>query len=103
MKIWTLTLTCANNSEATKIAEALLYKKLVACVKFLPVTAHFLWNGNVDRAEEILLIMETIDEKFDAIEQEVRELHSYETFVLTATKVEKVSAGVLDWIMQSLS
>ena len=102
MKILILFLTCANQAEANTISHVLLEKRLVACVKMLPVTSQFLWQESVDNANEILLIMDTVDTQFERIEQEIRKVHSYQTFVLTAIEVIKSSAGVLQWVQETL-
>ena len=95
-----LFLTCVNQAEADKISTALLEKRLVACVKMIPVSAKFLWQGSIDSANEILLIMDSEESKFNQVEQEIKKLHSYKTFVLTATEVKKASTGVVDWIKE---
>lgn len=41
--------------------------------------------------------------KFEQVEQEIRKLHSYETFVLCALEVKKASAGVEKWVQESLT
>ena len=102
MKMLLLFLTCANQAEADKISTSLLEKHLVACVKMMLISAKFLWEGKVDSSNEILLIMDSEESKFDQVEQEVRKLHSYKTFVLTATEVKTSSAGVADWIKESM-
>ena len=102
MKIVTLFLTCANNGEADKISQALLTKKLVVCIKKTVVSSSFLWKGSIAKSNEVLLIMDSTEEKFEEIEKEVRKIHSYETFVLLATSVIKSSKGVREWIKDEL-
>ena len=102
MKLIVLFLTCANQAEADTIADALLKKKLVACVKIVPVSAKFLWQGAIDTAHEILLVMDSESSKFAVIEQEVRKHHSYKTFVLTAIEIANASDGVEKWIQESM-
>jgi len=102
MKLITLFLTCAHQQEAETIARDLLSKKLVACVKQTPVNSMFTWQHKIDSATEILLIMDSIEDKFSAIEQVVKKLHSYETFVLIAHPITHASAGVEAWIKSSL-
>jgi periplasmic divalent cation tolerance protein len=97
-----LLLTCADNKEADKIVKSLLNKKLIACAKKVLVSSSFLWKGKVDSDDEVLVIMESLESKFNEIEREVRKLHSYETFVLVSLPVSKASTGVLDWIKESL-
>lgn len=97
-----LLLTCANEKEADKITHALLEKHLVVCIKKMPVSSSFLWKGKIGSAKEVLLLMESIESKFDKIENEVRKLHSYEAFVLVSLPVTKMSAGVANWIKENL-
>lgn len=103
MKMGLLFLTCADQAEAEKIAKLLLEKRLVACVKTMPVSSQFLWQRTVDRSQEVLLIMDSLMHKFDQIEQEIRTLHSYKTFVLTAIEIAKASTGVEDWITENIN
>lgn len=72
------------------------------CVKWLPVTAHFLWDGKKDSSAEIMLIMETVEQHYDAIYACVKALHSYDTFVLQGVSVAKTSESVQRWISREL-
>jgi periplasmic divalent cation tolerance protein len=101
-KFCQLWLTCADKKEADKIAVALLAKHLVVCVKQLPVTADYRWQGKIEHADEVLLLMDSRMDLFEHIEQEVKRLHSYDTFVLEATPVEKVSRPAQEWLKQEL-
>jgi len=102
MKIITLFLTCANNDEAEKISQALLTKRLVVCIKKSDVSSSFLWKGSIAKSNEVLLIMDSTEEKFEEIEKEVRKTHSYETFVLISTAVTKNSKGIKEWMKKEL-
>ena len=102
MKINLLFLTCANRKEADLISQRLLKKHLIVCTKKLPVSSSFFWKGSIDKAKEIFLIMEGVEENFKAIESEVRKLHSYETFTLFALPVSRVSSGVIRWMKDGL-
>lgn len=102
MKIVMLFLTCAHQAEADKISTYLLENNLIACAKTMQISAKFQWQGSVDTTNEILLIMDTLESKFSEIERQLKKLHSYTTFVLTALEVTRVSSGVADWIKKSL-
>jgi len=103
MNLITLFLTCANEQEAKKISDKLLDKKLAACVKITDVKSDYLWKGQKQHGEEAMLIIDSTDEKFDAIEAAVKEIHSYDVFVLTAYPVAKASAGVEAWVKEVTS
>ena len=98
--IW---LTCADEKEASAIAAVLLAKKLIACAKHLPVGSDFLWKGSVDHNDEVLLVMESRLDLFELAEAEVAKIHSYETFVMSATPIEKLSQKATNWLGQSLN
>ncbi len=93
-----LFLTCANAEEAKTISHALLESKLIACVRQSPVSSSFWWENKIQTDEEVLLMMESIEEKFDQIETKVTELHSYDEYVLTAVQVLRTTPGVEKWL-----
>jgi periplasmic divalent cation tolerance protein len=98
-----LYLTCENQAEADKIATALLKKRLIACAKFLPIDCKYWWQGKITDGKEILLVMESREDLFDAVELEVKKLHSYETFVLEAVPVTKLSKEAAKWMEKELN
>lgn len=95
-------LTCANRKEARKIAKELLEKKLVACAKTIPVSSQFLWKSKRERANEALLLLETLEKHFAEIEEVVKSLHSYETPVMFAIPVGKTSKDVQEWLKNEI-
>ena len=97
-----LWLTCADKKEADKIANTLLVKRLIVCAKQIPVSAEYWWQDKIERTNEVLLIMESGIDLFDKIEAEVAKLHSYETFVLEATPLSKISNKAAVWLKSEL-
>jgi periplasmic divalent cation tolerance protein len=98
-----LLLTCKNSVEASVIAEALLAKRLVACAKLISsVDSEYRWQGKIERDDEELLIMDSRLDLFDEIEAEVAKLHSYDTFVLQAVPVLKISKKAGKWLDQEV-
>ena len=97
-----LWLSCKDAKEASKIADVLLSNKLVACSKQILVKSSFHWQGKIEGSDEILLMMESRADLFDQIEEAVTKLHSYDTFVLEAVPVSKVSTKAEKWLTQEL-
>jgi len=93
-----LWLTCKDKEEASKIANTLLVKHLVACVHKIPISSEFCWKGKIKSNDEILLVMESREDLFDEVEREVAKLHSYDTFVLEAVPISKISQKAEDWL-----
>ena len=96
-------LTCADKKEADKIANTLLIKQLIACAKQVPVNSAFRWQGKIEKAEEILLIMESRQDLFNKVEAEVAKLHSYDTFVLEAVPIKNITAKSARWLDHELA
>ena len=98
-----LLLTCEDQTEARKIANVLLEKRLIACAKFVPIDCVYWWEGKVTDAKEILLIMESRADLFDTIEAAVAKLHSYDTFVLQSIPFGSVSSKASAWLDKELN
>ncbi len=95
--------TCASVKEADYIVDALLVKKLIACASILPgVKSRFRWNGKIEKAKEVLIMIKTRTSKFAAIDKEVRRIHSYEVPEIVALPIIAGSSKYLNWIAQSL-
>ena len=96
-------ITAANGGEATRLADLLVGSKLAACVQVLPgMESVYRWQGNIERAEEVLLIAKTTRAKFALLEREVRILHSYETPEIVALPIVDGSPAYLEWLSKSL-
>ncbi len=95
-------LTCADKKEADKIVNTLLVKHLVACARQVLVTSDFWWKNKIEHSNEILLQMESRLDLFEEIEREVAKLHSYDTFVLEAVPVSKISKKSEVWLKREL-
>lgn len=102
MKPCILFLTCANTKEANLVSETLLKKHLIVCVKKSAVSSSFLWEGKIDSASEILLIMDSVEENFERIEKELKKIHSYKSFVLVLLPIIKTTKGVKKWIEKEI-
>jgi periplasmic divalent cation tolerance protein len=96
-------LTCAHKKEATKISQALLENKLIACARQSQVSSSYWWDGKINHDDEVLLMMESLEDKFDEIEKVVTNLHSYDEYVLTAVPVLKTTPGVHAWLDETLT
>lgn len=96
----TMLLTCANQEEAQRIADRLLDDKLAACVRQTDVKSDYWWQGKKEHANEVQLIIESTEDKFNKIEAAVRLLHSYKTFALIAYPVLRASTGVEQWVKE---
>ena len=91
--------TVPNKDEAKKISEALLKEKLAACVSTVDkVSSMFLWNEELCKENELLLIIKTKKELFDKIEAVIKAFHSYNVPEIIALPVILSSQDYLGWI-----
>src|SRR6266851_1560475 len=97
-----LNLTCENAEEAGKIADALREHRLIVCAKQVPVESKFWWKGEVEMASEVVLVMDSAEDLFFAVEAEVGRMHSYETFVLQMLPMVGLSAAAQEWMDENL-
>ena len=97
-----LVLTCGSWQEAQKIADHLLENHLVACVEFMEIKSKYWWEGKLDEAKEIKLVMETVADNFAKVEAAVGKLHSYETFVLQMLPIAKLSKDAAKWLSKEV-
>lgn len=93
-----LVLICGSWQEAQRIVDSLLEQKLIACAEFIEVTSRFHWKGGIEDNKEIRLVMQSAEHLFDQVEAAVKKLHSYETFVLQASPVVRISEAAAMWL-----
>jgi periplasmic divalent cation tolerance protein len=94
--------TTGSADEARKIARELVGRQLAACVNIIPqIESIYRWQGNVESAQEWLLLIKTTSESFAAVRDAIRELHSYELPECIAIAIEDGSAEYLRWLSDS--
>ena len=71
--------TEADAEKAEALAEALLEQRLAACVALTPLRSLYRWQGQLERSEEVQLLIKTSPEQLEALEAAVHALHSYDT------------------------
>ena len=89
--------TC-KEEDAEKIVNALLTKKLIACANEFPIKSFFWWKGKMEKEEEILLIMKSFEERWDAIQKEIKKIHSYKVPEIVSLPMKNCSSEYLHWM-----
>ena|SRR5688572_2909068 len=96
--------TTPDLSLAEDLARRIIFAHLAACVQILPpMKSYYFWKGEVQADAEHLLLIKTLEEKFDDLEKFIQENHSYDEPEIVALPVEKVSKGYLDWMKNYLT
>ncbi len=95
--------TCASDAEGEKLARMLVERRLAACVNLVPrIRSIYRWKGDVETAEECLLIVKTSRELFEPLRRILEEAHSYELPEALALQVVDASPAYLNWLDGSL-
>jgi periplasmic divalent cation tolerance protein len=91
--------TCPDKDTAEKIARLLVEGALAACVNILPnIRSVYSWQGQVETAEEHLLIIKSSSQGYQAIESAIRSHHPYELPEIIAVPVGQGLPEYLNWI-----
>ena len=93
-------LTAAGSrEEAAAIADALLERRVAACVQVVgPVHSRYWWKGRIESADEWLCLAKTTAAAVDEAMDEIGRRHSYEAPEITVTPIVAGSARYLAWI-----
>ena len=91
--------TAKDKQEAEKITQLLLKERLIACGNIVsPVTSLFHWSGEIEKAEECLIVMKSRMDLFSQVAERVKGLHSYEVPEVLALPIVDASKAYLDWM-----
>jgi periplasmic divalent cation tolerance protein len=93
-------ITCPNEEISQQIANTLLDQKLAACVNVMtPVTSLYTWEGEINRDEEMLLIVKSRADLFEEdLIPAVKAVHPYDVPEIIALPIIMGSEDYLGWI-----
>jgi periplasmic divalent cation tolerance protein len=95
--------TTSTTDEAESLANGLVESRLAGCVQILSkITSVYAWEGKIAKDSEHLLLIKTLPEKYETVEEYILDHHSYDTPEIVAIDAEKVSAGYLKWLTDYL-
>ncbi|MDT4288102.1 divalent-cation tolerance protein CutA [Methylomonas sp. MO1] len=91
--------TCPDAEVADKLSRELISQKLAACVNILPgVRSVYEWQGEIETAQEHLLLIKSHQDRYAAIEATLKSLHPYQLPEIIAVAIESGSLDYLKWI-----
>ena len=95
--------TTGSEMEAQKIAQALVERKLAACVNIVSrIQSIYRWQGKVEQAVEYLLLIKTVQAREEQVRAAIRELHSYELPECISIAIDGGGAEYLKWLSDSV-
>jgi periplasmic divalent cation tolerance protein len=90
--------------EAERAGHAIVERRLAACVNILPgMISHYWWQGKIERAEEVVMLIKTRAGLADAVGKAVKAAHSYETPSIMVVPVEQADPDYHRWIVEETS
>ncbi len=91
--------TLPSSDVAASIARTLIEERLCACVNILPaIRSIYRWQGTVHDEPEVLALIKTTAERYDALAERLRALHPYEVPEILALDVAAGAASYLAWV-----
>ncbi len=91
--------TVPDAGTARRVAEALVGERLAACVTVLgPARSTYRWQGAVESADELPLLVKTSAARWPALRERLRALHPYEVPEMLALRAADGWPAYLDWV-----
>jgi periplasmic divalent cation tolerance protein len=91
--------TTENKTDAEKIAEFLVDKKLAGCVQIIgPISSVYWWQGKIEKANEWLCLIKTTRALYENLESSLRKIHPYKVPEILAIPVVAGSKDYLSWL-----
>jgi periplasmic divalent cation tolerance protein len=92
--------TVPTDALGEELATAHVTERLAACVNVgAPMTSIYRWKGQVERETERQLVIKTTSDRVTAVQQRIKELHSYELPEFVVIEVSDGSDEYLNWII----
>ncbi len=99
MDILLVITNCPDEASANAIALALVEARLAACVNILPrVQSVYRWQGAVESASEIPLLIKSTARQYAALEAAIRARHPHEVPEIIALPVDRGLPAYLNWV-----
>ena len=88
-------------AEAEAAGRKIVEQRLAACVNILPaMISHYWWQGQIERADEVVMLVKTRASLAEGVSAAVKELHSYTTPCVMVLPVESAEPAYQRWIAE---
>jgi periplasmic divalent cation tolerance protein len=93
--------TAPSQDVAQQLAHSLVTERMAACVNIVPgVKSIYAWEGKIEQAEEVLMIIKTQSSRYAALEEYVRAHHPYDTPEIVEIPAGRVTPKYWQWVMK---
>ena len=101
MEIRIVLVNCPDEAVASAIALAVLEAGVAACVNILPrVQSVYRWQGAVESASEIPLLIKSTAKNYPALEAAIRARHPYDIPEIIALPISQGLPAYLNWVAE---
>lgn len=88
-----------DEGSAQTLATALVTERLAACVNVMaPCRSTYRWQGAVESAQEVPLLIKSTAERYAALETAIRAHHPYELPEIIAVPIARGLSEYLGWV-----
>ena len=94
--------TEADQTRAEGLAETLIERRLAACVSLMPVQSCYRWQGEIERSQEVQLLIKTSPHRLEELLAALQSLHSYDTPEILHLAAQ-AGAAYATWALSALS
>lgn len=103
MKVLLVLCNAPDEALATQWARQLVDERLAACVNVLPACRSvYRWQGQVEEAQEVPLLIKTTSTHYEALEARLLELHPYQVPEILALPPSAGLGAYLGWVESEL-
>ena len=93
--------TVGSKREARRLALAMVENHLASCAQIEKIDSVYAWKNRIEHGKEYRVLFKTTEARYAAIENAIRDLHSYELPAIHAVPFAHVSVPYAAWIEEN--
>ena len=91
--------TIDSREEAAALARDVVGQRLAACAQIVgPVLSTYWWEGELETAEELIVLIKTTADRCDDLLARIRAVHSYDVPEAIVTPISGGDPAYLTWV-----
>ena len=92
--------TVGDMAAARQLAQAIVERRLAACVQLSAIESFYRWDGAVQHEPEVRLVFKTTETAWPALHQAIVALHPYSLPAVHALRIDQVHAPYAQWVAE---
>lgn len=95
-------MTCPSMEVAEAIVRVLVEERYAACGNIVPgVRSIFRWNDTIQDETEVMVVLKTRPESFEALRRKIVEIHPYEVPEVVGVRADRVHPDYARWVLDN--